>query len=255
MSHHLHNEACPKCQSKGADKSKNNLGVFSDGHCLCWSCGYYIHSPSNSRISNIKERVLVELENPRSTLLPEDCSSYIPSHCSDWLSKYEITKQETLQHKLLYSEQRNQLIFPYFDCYENLLAYQARNFETISKSGKKTQKWWSQGDLKKIYHILPLDTQLIPNLVLVEDIVSAIKVSRFAYCMPLFGCVVGLERLLRLSKLTGVITLWLDPDKRKEALKWANKASLFNITGKVIFSDKDPKEHTNEEIRNFLTIS
>ena len=40
-SYFLHNEPCPKCREKGKDRHGNNLGVFSDGHVRCWSCGYY----------------------------------------------------------------------------------------------------------------------------------------------------------------------------------------------------------------------
>ncbi len=148
----------------------------------------------------------------------------------------------------MYSEYRDQLIFPYFDSNNNLLAYQARNF---SKEAK--QKWWSQGNLSQILHILPL-REKYDRIILVEDVVSAIKVSRWRSVMPLFGCITGLERLRRLSLLTPRVTHWLDPDKRREALKWSNKAYLFGIGGDVIFSTHDPKEHSDEEIRDFLRL-
>jgi hypothetical protein len=255
MSHHVENTVCPKCRARGADKSGNNLGVFSDGHCLCWSCGYYIHGLSNNRICNFTHNNLAQLEPENKIVLPEDVTTLLPLHCLNWLFKYEITKQEIVQNILLYSESWNQLIFPYFDVNNNLLAYQARNFNEVGHSGKKLPKWWNRGDLKEIFHILPLDCQVIPRIVLLEDIVSAIKLSRHAYAMPLFGCTIPTNRLKRLSGLTGEVVIWLDPDKRKEALQEAKKASMFNLKSSVIFSEVDPKECSDEEIRNFLRLS
>ncbi len=40
MSHFLYNERCPKCSANGADKSGNNLAVYSDTHKYCFACGY-----------------------------------------------------------------------------------------------------------------------------------------------------------------------------------------------------------------------
>ena len=41
MSHFLYNERCPRCSENGADKSGNNLAVYSDTHKYCFACGYH----------------------------------------------------------------------------------------------------------------------------------------------------------------------------------------------------------------------
>ncbi len=247
MSHHVENTQCPRCKSLGRDRSKNNLGVFSDGHCVCWSCRHFIPATSNGKFTEYVRHTITR--DAVVVCLPEDVSSILPPHCLDWLGKYSITNAEIVNNRLMYSPHWDQLIFPYFDGNGTLLAYQARNFSKETK-----QKWWSQGKLHELLHILPL-REKYDTIILVEDIVSAIKVSRWGSVMPLFGCITGLERLRRLSLLTPEVTHWLDPDKRSEALKWSNKASLFGMVGGVIFTAKDPKEHSDEEIICYLEDS
>ena len=228
---------CPQCGSK------DNLGVWEDGHSFCFGCGYTDRSVNSNRIDRYKPNPVATPS--RQVVLPEDVDTYIPAHCRSWIAQSDLTEHEILENKLLYSEKWNRLIFPYFDQYGNLVAWQGRGFSP------KDRKWFSQGDLKKLYHILP-HKRSYDDITLTEDICSAIKVSRHTPAMPIFGCVIGLERLMRLSKLTPAITIWLDPDKRSEALKWSFKASLFGLSSRVIFSDKDPKEHTNAEIVQYL---
>jgi len=37
----IRHEACPKCRETGNDRDGNNLARYSDGHGVCFSCGYY----------------------------------------------------------------------------------------------------------------------------------------------------------------------------------------------------------------------
>jgi len=43
-----HHEPCPACQSKGEDRSGDNLARYTDGHGYCHKCGYYEHPDGNS---------------------------------------------------------------------------------------------------------------------------------------------------------------------------------------------------------------
>jgi hypothetical protein len=253
-SHFLRNETCPRCRERGADRSGNNLGVFSDSHTFCWACGYGDGASDSSRIRRFHEQTGDTSRASVQVVLPEDIGTYIPHHCLDWLGKYALTNKELIDNKVLYSEKWDQLIFPYFDVYGNLLAWQGRQFGEGRSSTHKDRKWFSQGDLKKIYHILP-NKDSYDTIVVVEDIVSAIKVSRHVPCLPLFGCNISKERLLRLSKLCSKVVCWLDPDKRREGAIGAARAGLFGMEGVVIFSERDPKEHSDSEIQEYLNSS
>jgi hypothetical protein len=253
----LHNTACPKCRESGRDRDGNNLGVYSDGHCHCWSCGYYQHADPTRAVRRLSQSETSKEEldgRPDSgVVLPSDADTYIPAVGRDWLGLYSITTFEIISNRIMWSEYWQQLIFPYFDKYNNLLGWQGRNFNKtrVNSEGRtvKVPRWYSQGDMKKIYHIMPFADEY-ERIVVVEDIVSAIKVSRHAPCMPLFGSQVGLERFVRLSKLCGRVSLWLDYDKRTEALL-ESRRSL--VPCDVIITELDPKEYDDEKIRGFLS--
>lgn len=241
MSNHLRNEACPACRRLGRDRKGDNLGVYDDGHKVCWSCGYYEHGDGKARLSKLAPTTVQTVQ----VVLPHDSDTYIPTEARLWLSRYGLTEGEIVSNRLLWSDYRKQLIFPYFDVYNNLVAWQGRSF------GESKSKWFSQGDLLKLYHILPT-LSLYKPIVLVEDIVSAIKVSRFAQAMPIFGST-AINRLKTLYRLTNTLVWWLDPNMKTKAALEAAKARSLGFRATQIWSNNDPKEETMEDIKKYLT--
>ena len=48
------------------------------------------------------------------------------------------------------------------------------------------------------------------------------------------------------------MVIWLDPNMKKQMVSEARKAELMGLGSRVVFSEKDPKEHTMEEIKEYL---
>ena len=48
------------------------------------------------------------------------------------------------------------------------------------------------------------------------------------------------------------IVIWLDSDKLDEARKVGLNTSLIGLNSQVLYTSKDPKNYTNEEIKNYL---
>jgi len=245
---------CPQCNALGKDTSHDNLALYSDNHSYCYSCGYSTFPSGNEKIKQFTTNFTQpkQVLQKHAVLLPEDCTNTYPERALNWIKQYELSENTLNLHNCVWSESISRLIFPIYGKEENLLAYQARDF-SLDKT-KKRPKWYGEGNLKDTFNILGQGN----ILVLTEDIVSAIKVSICGVmAMPLYGCVVGRERFKRLYKLYGDtvgIYIWLDPDKRTEALKEAKLGQLCGLKTHPIFSDKDPKEHSNYEIRNYLDI-
>lgn len=248
----IRKERCPECAKLGKDQSGDNLAVYSDGHTWCYSCGYSTNGGVLSRLRrrSSSSRVLDKQES--GLYLPEDCDVNYPHIALDWISQYELTKHDLLNHSVLYSVSTSRLIFPVYG-EMGLLAYQGRYFGPPAPEGHKPYpKWFGKGNLKDTFNILGRSS---PTLVLTEDIVSAIKVSKFCMAMPLYGCVVGTIRFKRLRMLiepSVEVKVWLDPDKRKEALQEARIGNLCGCNTTVILSERDPKEHTFMEIEKLL---
>ena len=112
-------------------------------------------------------------------------------------------------------------------------------------------KWITKGKIEEIIYTVGNKSS---TLVLVEDIVSAIKVSQVEQCSPIFGSVITTKRLVRLQPFYDTLYIWLDFDKRKESIKFAEKARLLGFNVYNVVTEKDPKEYSYKEIRQYLNI-
>jgi len=231
---------CPRCKQLGKDNSKDNLAVYSDGHEYCFPCGFY---RKGNKIKHLQSLPKKELE----IVLPYDCNYEYPQVALNWIENYELSRNDLLTNRVMWSDWSKRLYFPVFDI-TGLLAYQGRYF-----GADTTQpKWWGQGDLKNIQHYL-LTKVPDTSIILCEDIVSAIKIQKVGHnSMPLFGSHIDFKRLQRLAMRFSDVGVYLDPDKRKESLKFAQLGKQLGLNTWVIFSDKDPKEHSYTELINIL---
>lgn len=229
---------CPSCMSKGKDRHHDNLILYSDGGGYCFSCGYT--QRSNLLQSKVQQTVPQESTKPTEPTLPWDISLLGGDTAgAAWLRKY-LNK---IPEWVLWSEENQWLIFPYF-VEGKLEAWQARNFANHGP------KWLTFGKVKGLYYLTGKPNS---TCFLVEDIVSALKIGQAGgQAMPLFGSQIGLERFQTLHNRFSKLVLWLDPDKRTASILEASKAARIGIPVSVLFSDKDPKEMSYEEIRENL---
>ena len=232
----LRHERCPDCAKLGNDRSGDNLAVYSDGHTYCFRCGF--HS-NRTRISEPIKR------NEKTVVLPADITTELPYEARVWLGRYSLSRLDLTSNNVMYSPSLQRIVFPYFD-QTGLLAWQGRYVGTEDKA-----KWWSQGKIHEIIHPININNG---EAVLVEDIISAIKVSKIKGAIPIFGSSISAKHFLRLKQVVGRVWLWLDPDMRSKSVKMASLANLLGLEAIVVFSDKDPKDYTHEEIKTFLKV-
>lgn len=238
----LRQEQCPLCAANGNDRTGNNLSIYSDGHSFCFG-GHGLIDLGDPFKTIFQE----EPRQQDSLFLPVDCDVLYPQRCLDWINQYQLTKNDLYNHNVMWSETMQRLIFPVYDAEKGLIAWQGRYF-----GEEKQVKWFGKGDLKNCFNILGNAN----ILVLVEDIVSAIKIAKAGFmAIPLYGCVIGRERFKRLSSLYGRtvdMKVWLDEDKRWEAIKEARLGTLYGLNCTTIFSKRDPKDETYEQIKEIL---
>jgi Zn ribbon nucleic-acid-binding protein len=234
-------ESCPQC------KSRNNLGVWSDGHKWCFGCGYY-EPPTGSNYEYVR-RVLKPKENEQRELqLPSDASLAIPKEARDWMMQYLVFNDDILQYDIRYSEAEKGLIFSVKDEQHKLVFYQMRMF-------KPGPKYITRGRLGNHIPVLKMSMDFmdpVSSLVVVEDYLSAIRVSEWMDCMPLFGSHLDKKTAVRLATMYNDIYLWLDPDKAAQAMKFKGEYEAIFDNFHVILTDKDPKEYAPNDIYDYL---
>ena len=243
-SHVIRKEACPECRSIGNDKSGDNLAVYNDLHCYCYRCGYTTGRKSFTRTEQPQSQRIV---------LPADVTTELPFEARAWLGQYQLARLDLNRNHVMWSEKWSRIIFPYFNETE-LLAWQGRYIpcgkNKVDINGKAPAKWFSQGKIHEIIHPVQVTKR---KAVLVEDIVSAIKVSRHMGAIPIFGSSVSTKQILRLKTICDILYVWLDKDIQQKAVKLSHTIGLLGIQSRTIITDLDPKLVEHEEIERILT--
>lgn len=243
MSTFSHHSKCPRCAEQGKDNAANNLANYFDGSYYCFSCGYYQTSQNYTRTRPTQPKTKPTLA------FPFDCedTSNCPEHVQEYLDKYNLTSDICKKYFISWSHSYGRLCFPLFDD-NGLIGWQGRSF-TPGKS-----KWYSQGDLKSIIHVL--GQKDIHTLLLVEDIISCIVLAELPSisALTLFGSHLALNKLQKLQLLGyHKFILWLDKDKEKESLKYSYNARQLGYDCISLVTNKDPKDYDKETLKKYLT--
>lgn len=232
---------CPKCPSSDA------YTQYPDGSAFCFSCNSYW--PAENSLRYLKRKLEGRSFKVKSKVdnFPADVTNNIPKEALVWLKSYGITSQEIIDNEYVWSPMWKSLIVFSKDIEQNVIFWQGRFFP------KQDPKVIGFGQKDHLKFGGPERGQT-DVVVLVEDFVSAIKVNRYQTCLCLFGSYVSPQLMLRLKNLGyNKVIIWLDPDKSKQSLSFSRRYGVLFKQGVVsILSDRDPKEHSNQEIKDFL---
>lgn len=218
-------EPCPRCRAEGKDRAGDNLHRYDSGAAFCFSCKY-IEKPTKYIPKEVKP----------SKELPDDLSLNFAKENLDWLLKY-LNPSEIGDH-FRYSQKLRRHV------YRNEGYWEARSVNPeaqpkVLSSGEKPFVLFGEGD----------------PIVVVEDVVSAIKVSRVCTALPLFGSHIPGDWMVRLAKMRPLrVVFWLDGDKAKDCLKYSKKFNLLYPFSKAVSTEKDPKDFGEEDIKRIVGV-
>ncbi len=235
---------CPECAKRGKDNHHDNLAVYPNGAVYCFSCGYFQYNAIRykPKLSGYTEH--------KEIILPWDITDNLPKIVLDYLNSFYLTKQNIKETNIFWSDYYQRVCFPVFSKDKHLLAWQGRYLGNDTRK----PKWFSQGNLKDILHIIKPKHN--STLVLTEDIVSAIRVgSQENFCAsPLFGSHIDIKKLYQydFAIRPNQYLLWLDKDKEIESYKFTQNARQSGLPCVTIVTDRDPKTYTHTEIKRIL---
>lgn len=186
----------------------------------------------------------------RGCSLPTDISYSIgewPARGKLWLAKGGINDQECSDRGIGYSPMLQRVVLPV--TYEGeFQGYVAR--AVMEGQEPKYLTKYKEKD-KFIYHI----DRGTDDVVIVEDILSCIRISRFKSCIAMLGTNVSDSLLALLVRRYSNYIVWNDydnPEVKIKAHKLKQHLELFGDT-KLLVTDLDPKELTDEEIEKWLS--
>ena len=99
-----------------------------------------------------------------------------------------------------------------------------------------------------------LNDRFYHQILLVEDILSAIKVGRKSDCVALLYAYIPDKLVMNLAEQYEEIVFWLDPDKWNRMLGRVNRWRSFGVNVRCIRSNQDPKYYNDDEIIEKLEV-
>ena len=220
---------CPHCGSR------DNRAEYTNGF-WCFGCSKY---ESKDDTKSIRQRVFNKdiSKNINNDII--STTQEIPMKAMQWLLKYNITLDEIKRYGIKWEPIRKLLVL-----IERKNYWQGRNFGfgkiKYMSSGNKPLTIYGKGD----------------KLLVVEDVLSAIKIATLrqeGYCAtPLLGSSMSKQAEQQLLKRYENISVWLDRDKAKNAIRIRNRLRSLGISSRAIITPLDPKEYNRTEILEWL---
>lgn len=239
MSRYIEHQPCPSCGSR------DNLAIYTD-HEYCFGCGHVLfYNYHTRRLNDTKDT------DTKLVSLPEDIAPYIPSVADSWLKQYELTQNELIVNRVVWSEAKQYLIFPYFDDKNFLYGWQGRYFG----DNPKHPKWIGHGNFKTVAMVWkPLTEPKDNSIIIVEDIISTIKIQRIYNSNCLFGSSIDYSKYITLYNKykPKELVLWLDKDKMKESYQFCYNLNKLGLKCRVVSTDLDPKFYSTEQLRRII---
>lgn len=99
-----------------------------------------------------------------------------------------------------------------------------------------------------------LETKNRSPYILVEDPISAVRVSAYGRGVALLGTHLKPEHVTALAQQTKYIVMALDPDANAKALQWKRKYGMFFDTFDVRFLSSDPKDLPSDQLQRELKL-
>ena len=227
MSNFIKLGPCPHCGSR------DNRAEYKNGY-WCFGCSTF--EPKNDT-QTLRDRVYGTQQTKADGNLSINVTSKIPQKAMQWLLKYDIRQDEIDKYNIGWEPDMNILVL-----IQNSNYWQGRNF------GFGNAKYRSNG-------IKPLTIYGESDiLILVEDVLSAIKIARtHKYCAsPLLGSSLSKHAESQLVKQYKHIYVWLDRDKASNAVRIRNRLRSLGVTSRAIISDLDPKEYDKQTITEIV---
>jgi len=165
--------------------------------------------------------------------------------------KFYLTDEELLLNRIKWCNKTERIIYPILSQNGNIKGYVSRYYKELSNKkydGVKSRTYWINRS-ENYYNVsFPYrrDYDINDIFILVEDIVSSIRIARHAQSMALLSNSIPTNAM---KFLVGKdIAIVLDNDATSHALKIKNRYSLFFKSCSVIAIDKDPKNMDDDEL-------
>lgn len=237
--------------------NSNNSAVINhnvkDYSYFCFACGHTEVEPKGKQtlaeLQKLKElNDAAETYRTESIELPSDTTYDLPLVARLWLYNGGISPTVWEHYRIGWSESLQRVVLPVYSATGSLVWYQLRAVHAgqrpkyIQPSQPRDTIFFKVGDIKSP----------TTKCVVVEDILSAIRVGKFVDTISILGTRPSSKHINELAKYSKVIT-WMDSDRagRKSAYTIRKAVSMLTDVGNIL-TDADPKRLSDNQIKEQL---
>lgn len=237
-------EPCTSCGSR------DNFARYSSGSGFCFGCGYYCPPSLSATHGALRSVESTPREHDGVRPPPDDLGTLFPTRPLEWLKKYNVPVETLIRHNVKWSPNREQLVYLFYGSGKDVVLWQARNFREGTGHKDRFFTGGTPADVIAAYYPSESGSQ---TCIIVEDCISGIVCAESGYVgVPCFSAAMPKQKLARLRRYYSNVVIWLDEDKLKEAQKLSTQCALLGFHSKVVHTNKDPKEYSKEEVRNYV---
>lgn len=250
MSYIVHKHlSCPRCKHNGC------FTIYSDG-THCFSCKY----TSSEKYRDLflektfpeKPETAVYTELPPKVSLSIDSLIFLEKRGINAHLRFRYGIYEGLVYNHVVRKTERRLVLPFW-CDGKMLGYQARALDD------QHPKYLGKLFFNNMGKIFYARNQKTDTIVVVEDILSAIRIAKFTHAVAIVGTSLD-SAGFQLDKIRSFgprnFIIWLDGDDAgmRAAVK-LKKQLLFYGKVNVIYTRSDPKNLSDRELKEKLFIS
>jgi len=240
---------CPICQ--GGQSGELSFVIFRDsgqlvGSCYRGTCGATIRTGSRKFIAAPKKGK--PFNRRVYTGNTKGCNKTMQRY---FKNKFQISGDTMLKEGVRYDPDRKRMVFPVFDYKGVGFGYNLKETKLTTDGMAKWVTYFDRETSRLHYPKSFKKMNTYPHIVLVEDIISAIRVAQLAPVVALQGTSLNWEQVSELIDQTDKIILALDPDGGGiKAATQAKKRFGMMFKGGMDFRIllDDPKRYPSDEL-------
>lgn len=226
-------------------------------NALCHNCqrkGYYKDKEYHRSLSTLLAKKNNTEGSVTEVQLPDDVTRELdkfPPKALVWLYKARLTNEEIEQYDICYSPYYNRVILPVYDEKGDIIFWQGRSIDLQ----KDPLKYFSSR-AKKDEVLFYATERTGDTVVIVEDVLSAIRVGRSMPSVCSMGVSMSQQQLMHIASNFNNAVIFLDDDnptvRKRQLLIKRDLLSLMNSV-KIHHSEGiDPKEYNDEDLKEIL---
>lgn len=239
---------CPTCKG-GVSRDKSFVVTrVADG--VLWYC-YRAKCGEKGKLLSI-DRALMRGERKRKKVfvpkIYDEPTIELTKQQKEWFyGRNDIPDSVLVSSGVRYNPVRNSFVFPIRDYRGYEIGVEDRVYD--GTRSLKSIHYWSH-DAERV-HCCRLMVKPQEKIVVVEDMLSGLKCNQFAPTIVALGTALN-QKIEYIRRFTSNVVLYLDKDAMSKAIGYKKKYSMFFDSFKVVYTRADPKDTSNEKLKELL---